>query len=56
MHKLAEYNLQFKDPTKSEEFKIKVCLPYFTDIYKDLASRSDDKSKGINKIIFLDYS
>ena len=35
---------------------MKVCLPYFKDIYKDLCSRSDDKSKGINKISFLDYS
>jgi hypothetical protein len=55
MNKLSEYNLEFKDPTLTEEFKIKVCLPYFKDIYKDLASRSDDKSKGVNKISFLDY-
>ena len=34
---------------------MKVCLPYFKDIYKDLCSRSDDKQKGINKISFLDY-
>ena len=52
---MSEYNLEFKDPTHTEEFKIKVCLPYFKDIYKDLASRSDSKSKGVNKISFLDY-
>lgn len=34
---------------------MKVCLPYFKDIYKDLCSRSDAKSKGINKISFMDY-
>ena len=34
---------------------MKVCLPYFKDIYKDLSSRSDDKVKGINKITLLDY-
>jgi len=34
---------------------MKVCLPYFKDIYKDLCSRSDDKAKGVNKISFLDY-
>jgi len=34
---------------------MKVCLPYFKDIYKDLASRSDNKSKGVNKITLLDY-
>ena len=34
---------------------MKVCLPYFRDIYKDLCSRSDDKQKGVNKISFLDY-
>lgn len=49
------FSLHFSDPTQTEEFKIKVCLPYFKDIYKDLASRSDDKSKGVNKISMLDY-
>jgi len=34
---------------------MKVCIPYFKDIYKDLCSRSDDKNKGINKISMLDY-
>lgn len=41
-----------------------MCIPYFKDIYKvinrnslhfqDLASRSDDKQKGINKISLLE--
>lgn len=34
---------------------MKVCLPYFKDIYKDLCSRSDNKSKGINRVSFMDY-
>jgi hypothetical protein len=49
-------SLAFSEPTQTDDFKMKVCLPYFKDIYKDLCSRSDDKSKGINKISFLDYS
>ena len=49
------YSLAFTDPTQTFDFKMKVCLPYFKDIYKDLASRSDDKNKGINKISMLDY-
>ena len=48
-------SLAFSEQTLTEDFKMKVCLPYFKDIYKDLCSRSDDKSKGINKISFLDY-
>ena len=48
-------SLQFTEPVHDEDFKLKVCLPYFKDIYKDLCSRSDDKSKGINKISFSDY-
>ena len=34
---------------------MKVCLPYFKDIYKDLRGRSDNKTKGINKVSFMDY-
>lgn len=50
-----EQSLAFSEPTQTDDFKMKVCLPYFKDIYKDLGSRSDDKSKGINKISFMDY-
>ena len=48
-------SLAFSEPTQTDDFKMKVCLPYFKDIYKDLCSRSDDKSKGINKVSFMDY-
>ena len=48
-------SLAFSEPTLTDDFKMKVCLPYFKDIYKDLCSRSDDQSKGVNKISFLDY-
>jgi len=41
---------------KNEEFKKNVAIPYFKDIYKDLVSQSDEKSKGINKITMLTYS
>jgi len=33
-----------------------VAIPYFKDIYKDLAAQSDAKSKGINKVSVLNYS
>ena len=40
----------------NEEFKKNVAIPYFKDIYKDLVSQSDSKSKGINKITLLNVS
>lgn len=40
----------------NEEFKKNVAIPYFKDIYKDLAAQSDAKSKGINKISILNVS
>lgn len=42
--------------TLNEEFKRNVAIPYFKDIYKDLVSQSDSKSKGINKVSFLTYT
>ena len=40
----------------NEEFKKSVAIPYFKDIYKDLAAQSDAKSKGINKVSVLNVS
>lgn len=40
---------------ESEQFKKEIVVPYFKDIYKDLASRSDKKSSGINKVTIIDY-
>ena len=40
----------------NEEFKKNVAIPYFKDIYKDLAAQSDAKSKGINKVTILTVS
>ena len=40
----------------NEEFKKSVAIPYFKDIYKDLAAQSDAKSKGINKVSILNVS
>jgi hypothetical protein len=40
----------------NEEFKKNVAIPYFKDIYKDLVSQSDSKSKGINKVTLLNVS
>ena len=40
----------------NEDFKKNVAIPYFKDIYKDLAAQSDSKSKGINKVSILNVS
>ena len=48
--------LQFSEPVETEEFKTKVCMPYFKDIFKDLVAQSDDKNKGVNKVTFLTYT
>ena len=40
----------------NEEFRRNVVVPYFKDIFKDLVSQSDSKSKGINKVSILNYS
>ena len=39
---------------ETEHFQKNIVLPYFKDIYKDLASRSLD-NKGIEKITILQY-
>ena len=49
------YHLLFSEPVQNDEFKDKVCVPYFKDIFKDLQERSDNKNKGINKISFINY-
>lgn len=51
----SNFKLLITEPFESAEFKNNICLPYFTDIYKDLQERSDSKSKGINKISFISY-
>ena len=40
----------------NEDFKKNVAIAYFKDIYKDLVSQSDSKSKGISKNSFLSYT
>jgi hypothetical protein len=40
----------------NEDFRKNVAIPYFKDIFKDLVSQSDQKSKGINKVSILNYS
>lgn len=49
------FQLLFTEPVQTEDFKQKVCVPYFKDIFKDLQERSDSKSKGINKISLINY-
>jgi hypothetical protein len=52
---INNFVLQFTEPIQTDDFKIKVCLPYFKDIYKDLQERSDNREKGINKVSMLNY-
>jgi len=40
---------------ENEHFQKNIVLPYFKDIYKDLASRSENPEKGIEKITILQY-
>jgi hypothetical protein len=42
------------DIEENEHFVKYVFIPYFKDIYRDLAERSDKKAKGINRIIFVE--
>lgn len=46
---MKEYEIE-----KNEHFIKYVFIPYFGDIYKDLAERSDKKTKGINHIVFIE--
>jgi len=34
--------LEFFELQTNQDFKTKICLPYFKDIYKDLQERSDN--------------
>jgi len=42
------------DIKQNEHFIQSVFIPYFKDIYNDLADKSDKKAKGINKVIFTE--
>lgn len=53
---LGDDKLEFVELDTNDDFKTKICLPYFKDIYKDLQSRSDNPKKGINKVSLLDYA
>lgn len=44
------------DLDQNEHFIKFVFIPYFKDIYNDLAAKSDKKSKGINKLTFTEVS
>ena len=48
---LKDYDIE-----QNEHFVKYVFIPYFKDIYKDLAERSDKKTKGINHIVFIEVS
>jgi Ca2+-binding EF-hand superfamily protein len=40
---------------ETEHFQKNIVLPYFKDIYKDLANRSENPTKGIEKFTILQY-
>lgn len=40
------------DLDENEHFIKFVFIPYFKDIYNDLAAKSDKKARGITKLVF----
>jgi hypothetical protein len=44
------------DLEQNEHFIKFVFIPYFKDIYIDLASKNDKKAKGINKVVFIEVT
>ena len=48
---LKDYDIE-----QNEHFVKYVFIPYFKDIFKDLAERSDKKAKGINHIAFIEVT
>ena len=48
---LIDENIIFND-----SFKRDVAIPYFKEIYKDLAAKSDAKTKSINKVSVMNVS
>lgn len=53
---LSKIFLKEFDLEQSEHFIKFVFIPYFKDIYTDLAAKSDKKEKGINKVVFTEVS
>ena len=51
---LDKIYLKDLDLEENEHFIKFVFMPYFNDIYNDLATKSDNKEKGINKIVFTE--
>lgn len=52
----SEDKILFKDLDidQNEHFIKFVFIPYFKDIYVDLADKSDRRGRGINKIVFTE--
>ena len=58
MIELKDYDMFHGSETRHDEKFVKsIFIPYFTDIFKDLAERSkaDNEPPGINRMTFLDY-
>lgn len=52
----GKIELQEDSVILNEEFKKNVAIPYFKDIYRDLVTQSDNKTKGINRVTILSVS
>ncbi len=44
------------DLDENQHFIKFVFVPYFKDIYNDLAAKCEKKAKGITKLVFQDYA
>ena len=51
---VAKIFLKDFDIEENEHFVKNVFIPYFKDVFRDLSERSEKKSHGISKLIFLE--
>lgn len=48
--------IDISSDTEAAEFRKKVVIPYFKDIFKSLSESSKDKEKHVDKVTFLQYT
>jgi hypothetical protein len=48
--------LDISSDTDAADFRKKVVIPYFKDIFKSLSESSTDKEKHVDRVTFLQYT
>lgn len=51
---IRENKIEFIDTLEIPESKEEVIIPYLSSLYDSLLSRSDDRVKGIPRVILID--